>query len=307
MQLMRTFQLCLPLVLALAPLTASADSSAPPPIPDAFIDFEGNEVELGLNVPGSSGGPSGEGVANPDKSQGCFAANGVEVPCHGFGGQWHAGHSCYVRPKPVQPPLSATVWGGNTDGVIMECRRGGEHEWHLIYDWWQPSASVEPPPDPRVLAERAVETMQLEPIQMGIFPRSLDDDPDALGYVGWNMWLWADQPAPNTWGPISRTATARGYSVTATATVERIEWDMGNGDTITCSAGTPWKKNLVNNEPSPDCGYIYDHLGPYTVTATSHWRVDWEGIGQSGTLELTLSDTRNINVAEIQVVITGYG
>lgn len=146
--------------------------------------------------------------------------------------------------------------------------------------------------------------MGLRAITMGIFPKSVADDPDSLGYVGWNTWMWADSPSETTWGPITASASAGGYTVTATAEVDRVVWDMGNGDTVACGRGTPWRSRYTNNEPSPDCGYVYEQPGRYTITATSYWSVRWSGIGETGVIPLELSDTRDLVVAEVQVVNT---
>ena len=288
-------------------VASGTESNEAPPV--GLVRQQGTNVNITVTAPGSTDDsrPEPRGASTALGANECYAPNGTRIDCVGFGGRWHYAMSCYARPSPYQPPFTDAVWQGNTDGVIMECTRGDFGGWTLGWEWWQASATAEPPPDPRVLAERAVESMRLAPVEMGIFPRSLDEDPDALGYVGWNVWLWAQNSAANTWGPISRTASAAGYSVTATANVARVEWDMGNGDVVTCGAGKPWRAVWVNNEASPDCGYVYDYPQQYTVTATSHWVVEWEGIGQSGTIDMTLSDTREVNVAEIQVVITGMG
>ena len=47
---------------------------------------------------------------------------------------------------------------------------------------------------------------------------------------------------------------------------------------------------------------MYAKDGEYTITATSHWVVNWSGIGQSGTITTQLSDTATLRIAEVQVV-----
>ncbi|MEO7587927.1 MAG: hypothetical protein ABIS84_07845 [Arachnia sp.] len=178
----------------------------------------------------------------------------------------------------------------------------------MSYDSWLPdSAIAAPPPDPEVLARLAIARMMLRAVELGTFPTSVAADPDGLGYVGWNVWLWVEDPGPNTWGPVTMSVSEAGYSVTATATVSHVVWDMGNGDTITCGAGTRWNARLTRNEPSPDCGYRYQHEGEYQVTATSHWEVAWSGIGESGVIPLDLSDTAGFRIAEVQVVNVAVG
>lgn len=256
------------------------------------VDVFGAQILPGERV-GEGRGPSGERTCR-NGSQ--------EVKCSSDFGVWHNHRACYVSLREaVAPELE---FQGNLGGYVMQCTMLDESS----YPFWQSTPEpVPPPPDPALLARRAVDAMRLAPVEMGMFPKSLDEDRDALGYVGWNQWLWARSLAANTWGPITASASLDGYTVRATATVDRVEWDMGNGDVVTCGAGTPWQERFVNNEPSPDCGYVYDHPGRHTVTATSHWDVEWEGIGRTGAFAMQLSDSQEIEVAEIQVVITGYG
>ena len=144
--------------------------------------------------------------------------------------------------------------------------------------------------------------MMLRAVDMGTFPKSVADDPNGLGYVGWNVWLWVNEPGPSTWGPVSMSVSEGGFTVTATATVSHVVWEMGNGDSITCDAGTAWDPRLIRNEPSPTCGYQYQREGEYRVTATSHWSVEWAGIGETGTIALELSDTSDFRIAEVQIL-----
>lgn len=170
------------------------------------------------------------------------------------------------------------------------------------YDFWLPNSK--PAPNPRVLAEQAIAQMNLLPVQIGTYPSSLSQDPKAMGVVGRWVWLWAKNPDEHTWGPITRTATAAGHSVTATAKVSHIVWNMGDGKNHTCrNAGTPWKPNSTDPNPkSPTCSYQYEKQGIQTVTATSHWQVTWSGIGQQGTITFTLASTARIAIGELHVL-----
>lgn len=94
-------------------------------------------------------------------------------------------------------------------------------------------ADSTPPPDPEQLARQAVRNMRLKPITIGIAP---NDDPDSAGLVGMPIWLRADSPSDQTMGPISRSASEGGYTVTATAEVERVRWSMCDGGVKTCSS-----------------------------------------------------------------------
>ena len=110
-------------------------------------------------------------------------------------------------------------------------------------------------------------------------------------------------PGQHTWGPITRTASSAGYTVRATAKVQRVVCAMGDRHTVTCTKrGTPYADSF-SKMSSPDCGYIYTRQGTYTVRATSYWRVTWVGIGQSGTIPLDFTRTVVITMGEAQVLI----
>lgn len=241
-------------------------------------------------------GQSGESAA------GCLSANGVQVPCFQFGDAWRPDLQCYARVKAIQPPVTEAVWEGNTSGMIVECRIGREDGWNTGWDAWVGTAELQAPPDPEELARRAVARMQLRPIPLGTFPRLAERSPSELGYVGWRVWMWVDGPSDATWGPITRSVSERGYTVSATARVDKVVWDMGDGSSVTCGLGTPWQSIWTHNEASPDCGHVYSRDGEYTVTATSHWVIDWSGIGESGVLTMELSDGGTVRIAEVQVV-----
>ena len=114
--------------------------------------------------------------------------------------------------------------------------------------------------------------------------------------------MWVKSPAPNTWGPITRSVSEDGYTVTATGRVSKVVWDMGDGTQVTCGVGKPWRSIWVHNEASPDCGHVYVKDAEYTITATSYWEVNWSGIGETGTITLQLSDDATLRIAEVQVV-----
>ena len=255
-------------------------------------------------VPGSSGGGGrGQGSAGGGSApSGCYTGGGAQVPCTQWGLVWRPDLQCYARVKAVQPPLTDAIWNGRTEGTIVECLAGTEGGWSTSWDIWVAAPQLQPPPDPALLAQRAVERMQLAGIRMGTFPEQAERAPRDLGYVGWNAWMWVANPSPSTWGPITRSVSEAGYTVTATGQVSKVVWDMGDGTSVTCGQGKPWRSIWVNNEPSPDCGHMYAKDGEYTITATSYWVVNWSGIGQTGTITLQLTDTATLRIAEVQVV-----
>lgn len=297
--------------------------AAAAPADCAVVSRTTGECRIQVDVPGSSGdsvisnrsqggnGDSASGRGNNDACLDTFASPPREIPCsEGILGYWSNDRQCYVALVDPQPPKTSPLWGGNTEGAIYSCNlgvvlgggTGGGSFWSAT-----PPAGPAAPPDPAVLAQQAIATMDLQAIQIGIVP---EPGPDSIGLVGLPVWMWVDQPGENTYGPISRNASAGGTTVTATAAVERIVWNMGDGEIVTCtSPGTPYA-DFYGDADSPDCGHRYTRTSSnqpdsaYAVTASSYWVVDWEGGGQTGTIELDFSQTTQVRIGELQVIQT---
>ncbi len=140
--------------------------------------------------------------------------------------------------------------------------------------------------------------MNLRAVQIGIAPEA---SAGSVGLVGVPNWMWVADPTATTFGPTSASASAGGWTVTATARVSQVVWDMGDGQVITCGAGTPYDASYGMAD-SPDCGHTYTRQGTYPVTATSHWVVTWSGIGDAGTITLDLTQGATVTIGEAQVV-----
>ena len=66
-----------------------------------------------------------------------------------------------------------------------------------------------------------------------------------------------------------------------TATPQKVVWDMGNGDTVTCDGpGTPYSASAPN--AMTNCAYTWRQAGSYQVTATLYWSVTWTATGTPG-------------------------
>ena len=170
--------------------------------------------------------------------------------------------------------------------VHVTCRDRSD----LMWMWLDPGVAAES------IAQMLLARLQLQPIKIGWTPLRAG----AMGIVGIPTWLWVDNPGRVTWGP----ATISAGGVSLTAKVEKVTWDMGNGDQVRCTGkGTPWAKGM-GADPSPTCGYTYREQGEYTVTATAHWVARWSGYGRSGAIPLNLSQERALEVGEIQVIVT---
>ncbi|MFF0337875.1 ATP/GTP-binding protein [Streptomyces fimicarius] len=216
---------------------------------------------------------------------------------------------CEIRKLDPQPGAESDLWEGHQPGdgaiYVNTCADSGTGEGNdgtVGLAFW---SADQPPPGvpPEVLAQRAVDQMLLKAPAIGITPK-----PGGKGVVGMPVYLWTEK-GPETYGPNTASASAGGITVTATAKVSRIVWQMGDGQTVTCTtAGTPYKA-AYGKTPSPDCGHRYNapssttDSGTYHVTATSTWTIGWEATsGQTGQLTEVRDSAVDITVAEVQVL-----
>lgn len=249
------------------------------------------------------------GTARAEGSAGCDFHGACEVSVGTPGTSTHSS-STPEKPKqqsskPTKPPTCSAFSGGiavppgttlgdmrpgdrpQSGWIRVTCLVAGEPMWL----WMDPGVNAES------MARTLLARMQLQPIAIGWTPTS----PGAMGVVGVPTWLWVANAGRLTWGPASISAGG----VSLTARVESVSWDMGNGDVVRCAnSGTPWRRGM-GADPSPTCGYTYTQQGTYRVTATTHWVARWSGFGRSGQIPLSLSQSRVLEVGEIQVVVTG--
>jgi len=290
-------------LLAAAPASAADPVTCPPP---SVFNPRWGTCTIVVTDPGDQGGtrPSGGGGQNGGAApKVCRDANGDVLPCRDGASWWSNSWGCYVKPLTPQPPKSDPRWNGHTDGAIYECYDplvAGTGGTPITYRWSAtPPGGPAAPPDPRVLAQSAIAQMRLKAVAIGIVPEPVAG---RVGIIGMPTWMWVDDPGPSTLGPITRTASASGFSVTATATADRIVWEMGDGATVVCrGAGTPYADSR-GRQPSPDCGHTYTKQGVYTVRATSYWTVAWSGMGLNGSIPLNFTQTTTITMGEAQVL-----
>jgi len=238
---------------------------------------------------------------------------GRTIPCETGYGLWSQEDHCYLQPASPQPPQSSDIWDGHQGGVILDCRwspgmtevdSGQTVPGAMVNDpVWAPDPPDAADTSPVALARQAVEQMNLQAGQIGTTPLGGGES-----VVGVPTWLWVANPSENTTGPITRSATAGATTVTATATLEEITYEMGDGQTITCAGqdapGTAYQESFGASE-SPTCGYTYSQPSPeggYTITATSHWSIEWDGGGQSGTFTTDFTATTGYQVGELQAL-----
>ncbi len=276
-------------LLASVLLAASASSAqAGPAVCHKYDDF--GYCSIWIEDPGDPGdGGGGGGGGGGGAGDGGFLILTVN------------GQRCiYQGPTSPQPPKSEPVWEGHTDGAIFDCwvKVPGEFAGSYSLPFWAKTPPAAPP-DPRDLADRAVKSMNLRAVGIGIVP---ENRPGRVGIIGMPTWMWVDDPSSRTVGPITRSASAGGVTVTATAALDRIVWRMGDGTSVTCAGrGTPYADGY-GRRGSPTCGHTYTRAGTYTVTATSYWTVDWTGLGQTGTIPLDFARSATITMGEAQVL-----
>ncbi|GGK31542.1 hypothetical protein GCM10010124_25420 [Pilimelia terevasa] len=280
----------------------------------------GNNCTVVITKPGKPGGPM-PGKPQPGGGSGprtCEWAK-QEVPCtipsrssiSTSKTAWFNGSDgCYYNVI-VPDPQSGPLWAGHQpgDGAVYE---------YICY----PANAISPlgvggvgikwlaspPPgsgagvSPAVLAARAVNLLPIRGAQIGTAPRR-----NGSGLVGLPVWLWTTV-SPATWGPATASASAGGLTVTATAKASRIQWQMGDGQSVTCTnPGSPYKA-AAGGAVSPTCGYVYRTSsktapdGKFTVTATTTWDVTWAGGGQTGQLTTTRQASTTLQVRELVVV-----
>ncbi|WP_398859999.1 ATP/GTP-binding protein [Streptomyces chengmaiensis] len=244
------------------------------------------QAEQGAGTAGTNGG-EGKGKAKPPE---CTPAQKLEP----------------------QPPANSEVWEGHdpADGgavYVRTCRyftTSGASTMITETLYGGPGGPpAAPPVDPAVLAQQALDKMLLRAPEIGITPR-----PGGKGVVGMPVYMWTEK-GPETYGPNVASASAGGITVTATAKVSKIVWQMGDGKTVTCTtAGTPYRAEY-GKKPSPDCGHRYNvpssttGSGRFHVTATSTWTIDWVATsGPTGQLTEVRDSAVDITVAEVQVL-----
>lgn len=284
--------------VAAAALTATPSAHAAAPVCEKFSD-------KGVCVIWAGGGSmAGGGTDSGVAIGGAGSGGGSQGSSDGRSSLMEVNHvTCLFVGSLLFPPAKSNpIWGGHDDGAIYQCLvPGSDVNGDRVLLFWAagPPPAAPPPPDPRVLAREAMNAMRLKAVNIGIVP---EPRPGSIGIIGLPTWMWVDGPAENTWGPITRTASAGGFTVRATAKVKKVVWDMGDGTQVVClTKGTPYADSY-GRQSSPDCGHTYTRQGSYVVTATSYWSVTWTGVGESGVIPLDLSRTTNITMGESQVI-----
>lgn len=265
-----------------------------------------SDISACVETSGDSGSNTPGGGSSSNGSQTCRRQGGSEIPCTVNGAWWSSTRQCYVVEADPQPPADAPLWAGRQGGSAYHCTTSGgqllDGRLDLPTLFWLPACAV-PGPDPAVLAQRAADTMHLKAVTVGLTPPPGSANPTRVGIP---TWMWVNQSTSSTCGPATASASADGRTVTATAKVTGVTWDMGDGTRVSCGPGTP---SIPDDGvgASPHCGHTYRKAGDCPVTATSHWAEDCSGAGQTGRNTFDLTARSAISVADACSVVTGQG
>jgi hypothetical protein len=176
----------------------------------------------------------------------------------------------------------------------------------LIFEGAPAGQAAAPLAQPAALAQQALATMHLPAPRIGMSP------PNTAEIVNFQDWLWVDG---SMWHPISATAAVGPVAATATATPERVLYEMGDGSQVVCTGpGTPYKPAIAPGAQSTNCSYSYPNSSAgqpnnqYTASATIYWHVTWTAVGAPGGGDLGefAGDTATTQVAvdEVQALNT---
>lgn len=259
------------------------------------------------NTPGCRGSMLSVTVCATDNggSTGSGSSTGTTAKPAGTSSEKSTAPKCtYEKAAPPSPPAVNLAWNGKTpdDGAIYRvvCE-GGRIGVAFVPNGT--NAPAAPAIDPEVVARQAMDKMKL------VGPKVASPRAAGKYVVGMPMWMWVTQ-SPTTYGPATASATAGGVTVTATAEVSAIRWDMGDGTTVNCNGpGTPYTPDK-GKALSPDCGHRYQRTSSdepdrrFKGTATSTWTVQWTApaLGDGGTLTETRQTAFTVQVEEVQVL-----
>ena len=295
------------LVIA-APLVFAVVTPAQAAPPNCGTPENPRPCELPGTIPGRPGSPTTRPPGhdpNPGPRVCQEFANTVDCYKEGFG-SYNDNDGCYYRVASPQPAPPAGAEAGSGAWYERTCGLNGGPQSFTFPPQWMNSPPQGVGMTPEQLARYILARLVLKGASIQIRP-----EPTGKGLVGMPVWMWTTNE-PARVGPITDSETDYGLTVSLTATVDQIVWNMGDGGSKTCSGGgTPYNVSMGMAE-SPDCGYKYKDasrnrdgsLGSYRVTATSTWSVDWQGGGESGTITVIrfADNPVNIQIEELQVV-----
>ncbi len=187
---------------------------------------------------------------------------------------------------------------GHQDGALylLDCIAAQGHRFIV----WRPAPRL----SPAQLAQRARATLRLPVPQARTSPGQISANAVPSTWVGLWTWYWT---TPDTWHPLSATATLDGISATVTARPKALTFQAGQGHSVSCPGpGRAWTESDGNTAPSHGgCGYVYRHTQKLVRPVVSiRWAAAWQASdGTSGQLpDLVTQSTFALRVEQIQIV-----
>lgn len=244
-----------------------------------------------IETPGSSGSPgSGGSGGGSGGGQDC-TWNNVQRDCYNSAWGWFSNETgCYYSLMNPQPDAGDPLWEGNpagTGGVYLLGCLDTANNITGRTKWLAKPPNIGVVPAPEVVAQMAIAKLQfVRPI-----PRTAPPD---TGLVGVKSWFWYDttpQTHDQTVGPQTQVASINGASVSATATLKNVVWDLGYKDPSTgqevvvhCAdkgAGLPYTTGLEKVVPVPHDACTGDFSkasataadGKFYLTVTQYWEI----------------------------------
>ena len=156
---------------------------------------------------------------------------------------------------------------------------------------------------PEQVAYIAFARLHLEPLKPVIGPPP-ELNRWKMAAVGYPLWLsgGGNPHPPAVWDQVFN------LRVRLEARVKSVDFLMGDGNVVTCDGpGLPWTPAVKPGDRSPACGYQYAKPslpdGNYTVTARTHWNVNWTINSQTGVIPMIQASSVELPVGELQVLI----
>ncbi|WP_424707178.1 hypothetical protein [Kitasatospora acidiphila] len=229
-----------------------------------------------LSQSGSGGSPGG-GQGNNGSSSGggepVCSWKGVQKPCWDpdlgwFDNSSDSGQGCYFKAlDPSDPALKGQTPQPGKSPYLQSCWDANGNPTYSTISWLAqaPNAGT-PAPTPGTVAQMAIAQLQfIRPV--------IHTAPTGKSLVTVPVFLWYDHgtaaaPDDQTIGPQSQTVNLNGISVTATATLTKVAWDMGyqaNRKEVVADCngpGVPYADGMENNPPAGACYWRFGSLSP---------------------------------------------
>jgi hypothetical protein len=202
----------LPMTAHVSPREQTPTPAAPECVQDRVsgvcaIAVEGDET----STEESERAPGTEEVGRP----GCVF-EGQSIPCRTENGFWDAASGCYLTPTDTLVSMvhSASDYPPGTKfyrcWVLLDVVDGRPEGIERFEPVVRPPGEPETV-DPRVAAQRVVETMTFRAPQLGLSPYVQSASGD--GIVNVPVWMWVTDPGANTTGPLTKHATLGGVTI----------------------------------------------------------------------------------------------